>query len=208
VRRLKTARRSEIVGAALELAAERGLPALSMRGVAARLGLTPMALYGYFRSKDDLLDGIAAHLLTLLPVPASDLDPFTRLRELAGGVRAVAREHPAVAGLLFTRPAASERSLLPAERVYRALLDAGVPEAEVPRLERLLSTFVLGYVLSEVEGRFAASTRLARSHRVELGPADLPAHHRLGPLPHHVDCDAEFAEDFEDLLTIVEAAAK
>ncbi|MGW4489378.1 TetR/AcrR family transcriptional regulator [Amycolatopsis sp. NPDC004368] len=208
MRRLKTARRSEIVGAALELAAERGLGALSMRGVAARLDLTPMALYGYFRSKNELLDGIATHLLTLLPAPAPDLDPLTRLRELAGGVRTLARTHPAVAGLLFTHPAASETSLVPADRVYQALLDAGVPDTEVPRLERLLSTFVLGFVLSEVEGRFAASTRLARSRRVELGPADLPAHHRLGPLPHHADCDAEFTKDLEDLLTLVKAAAK
>ncbi|WP_326834081.1 TetR/AcrR family transcriptional regulator [Amycolatopsis rhabdoformis] len=207
MRRLKTARRSEIVGAALELAAERGLPALSMRGVAARLGLTPMALYGYFRSKDDLLDGITTHLLTLLPEPAADLDPLTRLRELAGGVRAVARAHPAVAGLLFTRPAAGETSLVPAERVYQALLDLGVPDTEVPRLERLLSTFVLGFVLSEVDGRFAASTRLARSRRVGLGPADLPAHHRLGAAAHHADCAAEFTRDLDDLLAVVRAAA-
>ncbi|MFI5607967.1 TetR/AcrR family transcriptional regulator [Amycolatopsis sp. NPDC051903] len=205
MRKLKTARRSEILGAALDLAAERGLPALSMRGVAARLGLTPMALYGYFRSKDDLLDGLAAHLLTLLPVPDADLAPLARLRELAGGVRAVALAHPAVASLLFTRPAPSEHSLGYVDRVYSALLAAGVPDADVPRLERLLSTFVLGFVLSEVEGRFTAGSRLARSRRVALGPADLPAHHRLGPLPD-VDGDAEFASDLEDLLTIVARA--
>jgi hypothetical protein len=40
--------------------------------------------------------------------------------------------------------------------IYAALRDAGVPEAQVPRVERLLSTFVMGFAISEASGRFAA----------------------------------------------------
>jgi AcrR family transcriptional regulator len=209
VRKLKAARRPEIVGAAVELAGERGPAAVSMRAVAARLGLTPMALYGYFRSKDDLLDAVACHLMGLLPEPGADLPPLERLRRLAGGLRGVARTHPALAGLLFTAGAsAADEALVVTDRWYAALLDAGVPAADVPRLERLLTTFVAGFVLSEVEGRFAAARRAARSRRARFAPADLPGHHRLGDrLDPDVTWDTEFDDDLTALLGLVEAAA-
>jgi hypothetical protein len=38
--------------------------------------------------------------------------------------------------------------------VYRALRDAGTTEELIPRIERVLSTFVLGFAASEVSGRF------------------------------------------------------
>lgn len=44
-----------IVDAAIELADEGGLPAVSMNAVATRLGFTPMSLYRYVSAKDDLV---------------------------------------------------------------------------------------------------------------------------------------------------------
>ena len=56
-------RREEILDAALELADERGLAAVSMRAVADRVGVTPMALYPHVGSKAALLDGMVGRLL-------------------------------------------------------------------------------------------------------------------------------------------------
>ena len=50
-----------IVRTALELMEGKGTDALSLRGVAAELGVGPMALYTYFRNKDDLRSGCTAH---------------------------------------------------------------------------------------------------------------------------------------------------
>ena len=47
--------RDAIIAAALELADTDGVERLSIRRVAARLGVTPMALYKYFDNKDELL---------------------------------------------------------------------------------------------------------------------------------------------------------
>ena len=44
---------------ALELADADGLDALTIRKLAQQLGVTPMALYWHFRSKEDLLEGVA-----------------------------------------------------------------------------------------------------------------------------------------------------
>lgn len=66
-------RREEILDTALALADERGLEAVSMRALADRLGVTPMALYRHVDSKAALLDGLVGRLLAaFLPrTPAS-----------------------------------------------------------------------------------------------------------------------------------------
>lgn len=51
--------RDHILDAALELLAEAGLGALTMRALARRLGIDPMAVYHYFADKDALLGAAA-----------------------------------------------------------------------------------------------------------------------------------------------------
>src|SRR5207237_9092478 len=48
----------QVAAAALELLDREGLEALSMRRLAEQLGVGTMTLYGYFRSKDELLDAV------------------------------------------------------------------------------------------------------------------------------------------------------
>lgn len=208
MRKLKTRRRPEIVDAALAIADERGLDALSMRAVAARLELTPMALYGYVRDKEDLLDALHGRLLAEIPEPDPGRDWRGRLREVAHGIRQVGHRHPAVFPLLLTRPAATAEGVRAVELVFRALVDAGVPEPQIPRVERLVSTFVLGFVLSEVTTRFAPGT-VPPAERLRLRPAaEIPVHHRLGPLlSAPVDWDAEFDTGLTDIVGMVEAIA-
>jgi len=148
--------RDHILDAALALAEEEGLVAVSMRGVAARLGVTPMALYRHVGDKTGLLDGLVERLLDELPVPDPALPWRDRLRALADGTRDLARRHPDAFLLLLRRPAVTPASLARRESVYAALREGGVPEADVPRVERLLSTFMFGFAASEAGGRFAA----------------------------------------------------
>ena len=51
-------RQEQIVEAALELIGENGVYALSISGIAERVGIVPSALYRHFKSKDDVLDAI------------------------------------------------------------------------------------------------------------------------------------------------------
>ena len=51
--------REAIVESALHVVEQGGLEALSMRGVARRLGVTPMALYNHVHDKADLVDAVA-----------------------------------------------------------------------------------------------------------------------------------------------------
>jgi hypothetical protein len=89
-----------------------------------------------------------------------------------------------------------------------ALLDAGVPDAEVPRLERLASTFPLGFAASEVGGRFGPGDPDPSERRGLLRGKPLPGHRaRVRRLEAPADWDAEFEADLDDLLRLIEAAA-
>ena len=70
-----TRTRAEIVAAAVALADAEGLPAVSMRSVAAALGTAAPTLYRYLTSRDDLLDLMTdAAAGELKPFPVSEAD--------------------------------------------------------------------------------------------------------------------------------------
>lgn len=184
--------RDAILQAALDLADAGGLQAVTMRAVAERLGVTAMALYAHVGDKDGLLDGLVERLLADFPTPDPGLDWEGRLRQLGEGALAVARRHPQAFPLLLNRPAVTKGALRTREVIFAALLDAGVPEPEVPRLERLISTLVLGYAVSLTTGRFGAN-RTPPERIAELPAAEYPAHHRLvAALAADIRTDTEF----------------
>jgi AcrR family transcriptional regulator len=205
-------RRQEILDAALALADEKGLGAVSMRAVAERTGVTPMALYPHVGSKAALLDGMLGRLLAdLLPpvaAAAESQDWRQRLRTIAHLARGLAHRHPWAATLIFSRPSVAPDAVRVVDQIYAALIDAGVPDADVARIERLVSTFVIGYGASETGGRFSTGTLNPRGRRAQLAAGELPAHHALATwLDTPVDWDAEFETDLDDLVRLVESIA-
>lgn len=138
----------------LALAEEGGLDAVSMRGVASRLGVTPMALYHHVADKRALMDALVERLLAEIPIPDPELQWNERLLALADSLRATARRHPDAFLMLFQRRAGTPDALARRDSVYAALREGGLPEPLVPRVEGLISTFVLGFAASEAGGRF------------------------------------------------------
>ena len=130
-----------------------------MAAVAERLAVTPMALYRHVANKADLLDGLVERLLTEFPPPPAELSWSERLSGLAANIRASARRHPSVFPLLLQRPAATKRGpsrpATPSTGPRRGRRDP----KRVAQVERLVSTAVLGFAVSEVAGRFAHHSR-------------------------------------------------
>lgn len=93
----------QVVAAAIELAGAGGVDAVTMRGIAARLGTAPMTLYGHVPDKDALI--ALMHDAALLGMPVSEPPAGSSWRErlvlVAGDNRALLRAHP---WLLDVRP--------------------------------------------------------------------------------------------------------
>jgi AcrR family transcriptional regulator len=210
LRKPKAERRAEILDAAIALADAEGLAAVTLRAVGQLVGATAMALYGYFPDKNSLLDAMADRVIgEAFPGPYTALPGWRdRLQAAAGLARVVAREHPSVIQYAFTKPAETPGTLRVVEFTYQALLDAGVPHTEIPRLERFVSTFVMGWALSEASGRFTASRMSRQQRREMLGPDEMPAHDEVAAVcDTRADPDAEFLADFTGILDLIEAAA-
>src|ERR671929_689410 len=119
--------RSEVITSALQLADEQGLAAVTMSAVAARLGVTPMALYAHVDSKEHLLDLLVEAVLCELPGTDDLPDGWSQLEILARALREAAGRHPAVFPLLLQRPAAAGGRLRLRARNRTALHDRVAP---------------------------------------------------------------------------------
>jgi AcrR family transcriptional regulator len=115
-RRARTAQ--AILDAALEIIAERGINALSMREIAQRIEYSPSGLYEYYASKDEILDALAEQGLTQLDEQMGrSLRGNTakqQLFELGLAYQTFAREHVQLYLLIFNhvaRPAELQTTL-------------------------------------------------------------------------------------------------
>src|SRR5437870_4657405 len=83
----REATRTEILDAAWELAREQGLAGLSLRDVAAKVGMRPPSLYWYFDSKHAIYDAMFAegNRLLLERIGGADwpTEPRALLRTMA-----------------------------------------------------------------------------------------------------------------------------
>lgn len=137
-----------IVAAAIEVADQDGLAAVSMARVAQRLGFTTMALYRHVESKDQLVWRMLEQALG--PAPEYDIPDWrTGLERWALELRAVLLRHPwgidvPITGAL---PTVSQLSWL--ERGLQAL-DGTVEPGEDAELVLLLNGYVFWGVRLEV----------------------------------------------------------
>jgi TetR/AcrR family transcriptional regulator, tetracycline repressor protein len=93
--------KAAVVERVLKLADADGLEALTIRKLATDLGVTPMALYWHFRSKEELLNGVAEHVWGEIDVNVDSSAPWSaQLRGILESLVSVLRSHPSAALLL------------------------------------------------------------------------------------------------------------
>ncbi|MFC4502372.1 MULTISPECIES: TetR/AcrR family transcriptional regulator C-terminal domain-containing protein [Streptomyces] len=86
--------RGRVLGAAVALADEGGVEALSMRKIAQALGVVPMALYKHVANKNELLDGMIDVLVGEIDPPAGGTDWKTVVRGRVLSARRMLLRHP------------------------------------------------------------------------------------------------------------------
>ena len=137
--------REHILEGALGLLDRDGLDGLSMRRLAAHLGIGTMTLYGYFESKEELLDGLVeAEVERLSRVETGD-GWKEGLRRMMVEIRRAHIEHPAIVELRYRRPLISRDSLRMTEVAMCLLRDAGFDKRSAARAYRSLFVYTFGY---------------------------------------------------------------
>ncbi|HKN92567.1 MAG TPA: TetR/AcrR family transcriptional regulator C-terminal domain-containing protein [Acidimicrobiia bacterium] len=146
-----TLSRAVIVAAALALVDEEGLEALTMPRLGTHLGVGTMSLYRHIEGKDDLLDGVAAQVLSGVTVPSGASDDWEgRVVGYLRSLRAEALRHPALARILADRGLTVGPVLEQLETVHGVLRTAGFSDLDAVRAFYSLLTYVFGSLMWEL----------------------------------------------------------
>ncbi len=141
----ETLDRARVVRAAMDLADERGLDALTMRELGRWLGVEAASLYNHVTGKDDVLDGMVEQVVARIDVPGEEVDWKEAMRRRAVSARAVFARHPWAAGLVDSRERSGPVSLSYADRVLGVLLRAGFSPRTAGHAFLALDSYIYGY---------------------------------------------------------------
>lgn len=134
----------EVVAAAIGLADREGYEKVSMRTVAAELGLRPMSLYTYVPSKEALItlmvDAVAAEDV---PIPP-ELPPRDRLAAVARRIRDEFLAHPWLFEVPGWRMVIGPGRIRRYERQLAAVAGLGLTDPEMDRVISVLTQFATG----------------------------------------------------------------
>jgi AcrR family transcriptional regulator len=95
--------KARVLGAAVALADEGGVDALSMRRLAQELGVVPMALYKHVANKDEMLGGMIDVVVGEIDPPLSGTDWKTAVRQRVLSARSALLRHPWASQVIESR---------------------------------------------------------------------------------------------------------
>jgi TetR/AcrR family tetracycline transcriptional repressor len=151
--------REALAAAGLAVLRRDGLDALSMRKVAAELGVRAASLYWHVKDKEELLDLLSDSLLwdarRLTAHGAWD----TCLREMAVAYRCHLHANRDAARVMAGRIAPGPNLLYVLDTMLGWLRDAGFSGTDAARATRTIATYVQGFVLQEQLPQSALETR-------------------------------------------------
>lgn len=136
-------RRQDVVERAIAVLDERGIDGLTMRKLAADLGVQPGALYHHFEGKDALLRSVADEILRRGRRPAEIMAWDAELQLLCLGLRDAMRRHRDGALLIAQVHRVDAEAL---EQPLRSALERAGADTDLARVgARTLVRFVLAH---------------------------------------------------------------
>jgi TetR/AcrR family transcriptional regulator, tetracycline repressor protein len=145
-----TISREDIVQAAARIVTAEGDEELSIRGLAASLGVAPMSLYRHIRDKDDLLDEVVDRLLADTWRPAAtegDWQDWTI--EAASRLRDFLVRQPAALHVYLSHPVVSPAAVDRMNAMMSVLRQAGIDEETARRAYGAVHTYTIGFAALE-----------------------------------------------------------
>lgn len=139
--------RERVLAAALRLADEEGIDAVSMRRLGQALGVEAMSLYKHVSGKEDILDGISDLVMEEVEVPSRDLPWRAALRQSAISTHHALLRHPWASPVLESRRNPGPTRMRYLDTVVSILLDAGFTLPDVARAFMAIDSHVYGFTL-------------------------------------------------------------
>ena len=139
----------KVLSAALRLADEKGLEALSMRNLAQVLKVEAMSLYNHVASKEELLSGLVERVAGEIDVPVVGGHWKEELRRRAHSAHRVLTKHPWATMLFVSRMNTGPNMLRSVDATIACLHAEGFSFPLADHVWNTLDAFIYGFTLQK-----------------------------------------------------------
>ncbi len=197
--------REQVLRAAVALADQSGLQALSMRKLGQVLGVEAMSLYNHVANKRDLLDGMIDIVFSQIGLPPRDVDWRSAMRQRAISAREALRRHRWATGLMESRRSPGPATLRHHDAVLGCLRAAGFSVEMTAHAYSLLDSYIYGFALQEVSLPFGTAEETAEVAQEIFGqlPPDQYPHLTELTITHVLQPGYDYGNEFETGLDLI-----
>lgn len=187
----------------MSLADAEGVEGLTMRRLAAELGVEAMTIYYHVPNKDAILDGLVERVIAEIQLPEPGTEWRPALRSLALSAYEVLARHRWAPGTMLARQGSGPMRLRYMDTILAILADAGFEPTVADHAYHALEGHVMGFTLWEVGmnlGTREEVQALALAFLAELPVETYPnvaehIEHHLAPRPPDDEGSFAFALD-------------
>jgi AcrR family transcriptional regulator len=200
-----TLNRAKVLEAAIELADEIGIEALTIRKLAERLGVGAMTIYHHVPSKEEIIDGMVESIFAEIELPPADADWKSAMRQRCISARRALNRHPWAAPLMESRTSPGPANLSHHDAVIGCLRAGGLSIQMTAHAYAVLDSFVYGFAFEEAtlpasggEGFAEVAAQIAAHF-----PADEYPHLAELTFEHVLEPGYDFGDSFEFGLDLI-----
>jgi len=197
--------RDRVLRAAMAVADDGGLPGLTIRSLAGRLGAKPMTLYHYVANKDEILDGLVDLVFAEIELPEANGDWRAEMTRRARSAVEVLRRHPWSIGLLESRTSPGAATLRHHDATIAALRAGGFSIVQTAHAYAVLDAYTYGFAVQlsslPFEGREGAA-QVTGSIMDAMAAGEFP-HLAEFAEQHALQPGYDFADEFEFGLELI-----
>jgi len=204
--------RRRVLTTAMRLADASGIDRLSMRSLAQKLGVVPMALYKHVANKQELLDGMVDLVWAEVQLPEIGAPWRSTMRARTLSLRNALRRHSWAIGRMESSSRPGLENLRQHNAMMGCLRESGFSFRTTVHVTSALDAYVYGFALQEHALPFdtpAGSGEVAATHLEEAPPEAAAAFPYLIEVVAELgtagyDADEEFVVGLDLLLDAVE----
>jgi len=207
--------RERVLECALAVADAGGIGSLTIRSLAAELGVRPMSVYHHVANKEAILDGIVDLVFAEMELPQEDEEAWEhQVTRRAHAMRGGLRRHPWAIGLLESRSSPGPATLRHQDETIRILREAGFSIEMTAHASALLDSFVCGFALQEAARPFRVTSTGPKTTRRGSAPLDPEAYPHLAEMAQEhllrpgYDFGDEFTRGLDLILTALAGSAR
>ena len=195
--------RGRVLDAALRLADEGGIEAISMRKLAQALGVQAMSLYNHVANKDEIVNGLVDIVIGEIEVPDLSMDWKMAMRQRANSAHKVLLRHPWASLMIMSHANVGPANLRYVDATLGCLREAGFSFEMADRAWNAIDSHIYGFTLQELKFPFAPGEYSeAAKNGLALIPADQYPY--FNQLTHHVmEGHYDGLHDFEFGLELI-----